>query len=155
PQFLIARERFPPGYVPTPLWKLSPELRDEYVQRWLATGLANYEAHSPPVYYLIAGAWYDLGKLLGLQNGYLLYWTRFLNVPLYAALVVVSYGFCRRYYPGRRYLVWSVPALVAFFPQDIFYAVNSDVLSPLFFLAAFALLLEWDLRDPAPLWLGA
>src|SRR5205823_11850725 len=43
----------------------------------------------------------------------------------------------------------SVPLLLAFIPQNVFYAMNNDVLSPLCFGVLFFCLLQW-LRANAP-----
>lgn len=115
-----------------PLWT-TPAFADEVLSKGVPV-LAqenNHEVNSPPVYYAVAGAWYDLGRALGLPEGQQLYWIRFLNVPVVVLLVVCAYVFCRDCFPGRTDLRLGVPALVAFIPQDLFYSVNSDVLSPL------------------------
>ena len=132
----------------------SPEYMDaaangalaERIESW--TREYDHEAASPPVYYAIAGLWFDLGRALGLREGALLYWIRFLNVPLIALTVFCAYLFCRDYYPGRIDLRLGVPALAAFVPQDVFYTVNSDVLSPLLFAGSLMLLWRWRRRDP-------
>jgi hypothetical protein len=115
----------------------------------------NHEAFSPPFYYLLAGGWYQVGKWLGLADGRLVYWGRFFNVPVYVALVLTAYLFCRRYYAGHRFLRLSVPLLLAFLPQDVFYCYSCDVLPPLLFLGAVALMLEWCRRGPSAIWPGA
>jgi hypothetical protein len=101
------------------------------VQAWTSKG--NQEAATPPTYYLLAGLWYDLGKLLGLGNGGLLYWIRFLNVGIYGLLVWVAYLFCESVRKDDPTLRIGVPLMLAFFPQDVFFSINSDVLSPLLF----------------------
>lgn len=94
----------------------------------------NHEVFSPPVYYMIAGVWYDLGKFIGFEGGYLLYWIRFMNVPIYALFLWVAYLFCRYTEPGNIHLRMGVMLMLSFFPQDVFYSINSDVLSPLLFI---------------------
>jgi hypothetical protein len=101
----------------------------------------NRETWAWPTYYLLAGLWCRLGKLLGLAGGHLLYWIRFLNVPIVAAFVWLSYIFSRKLLPDGRQRI-AIPLIVAFFPQDIFFSITSDVLSPLVFAAAFFMLLE-------------
>jgi len=100
----------------------------------------NYEEHSSPVYYMCAGAWYNLGRLFGLQGGYLLYWIRFMNMPVYALFLWVAYLFCRDMEPDNQYLRIGVMLLLSFFPQNVFYSINSDVMSPLFFICGLFLL---------------
>src|SRR6185369_5460062 len=138
-----------------PAAALPPKTREAKVRDTIAEYALrhNHEAHSPPVFYAIYGAWYRLGTLCGLQGQTLLYWTRCLNVLVYAALVVLSYFFVRRFFPQRTILAWSVTSLLAVFPQDVFFVINSDVLSPLFFLTALFFIAEWTTRDrPAATW---
>jgi hypothetical protein len=151
-EYVFAPARLAGGMFPRPIWE-SPR-RDE---RWLAqriapwTGIVNHEAHSPPVYYLVAGAWSRIGDWLGLRGGGRLYWLRFLNVPIVGLLVWCGYLFCRDWLPGRLDLRIGVPSLLAFVPQDVFYSVNSDVLSPLLFTLALMAMLAWSRRDtPGP-----
>ena len=87
----------------------------------------NHEAHSPPIYYALAGLWYDVGRLLGLSRPESVYWVRFFNAPLFVGLVAAAYALCRPYLGGNMAL--SVAALTAFFPNTVFFTVNSDVLS--------------------------
>jgi 4-amino-4-deoxy-L-arabinose transferase-like glycosyltransferase len=108
-----------------------------------------HEAHSPPVYYALAGGWYDLGRALGLSGPHAVYWVRFLNVPLYAALVACAYGFCRPYF-GRDTAL-AAAALTALFPNTVFFTINSDVPSPLLACLAALLVLRWYEREkPGP-----
>jgi hypothetical protein len=101
----------------------------------------NHETWAWPVYYMLAGFWCWVGKFLGLTDVRLLYWIRFLNVPLAAAFVWVSYVFSRRFFPASPQRQIALPLMVAFFPQDIFFAITADVLSPVIFAAAFLILL--------------
>lgn len=144
----------PAGASPRPVLWAKPAVPDRVLReaagQWAERNI-DYEAHSPPVYYAIAAAWYTLGAWLGLGDGQRLYWVRFLNVPLVALLVWCAYVFCRDWYPGRPELRLGVPLLLAFLPQDVFYAINSDVLSPLTFVVALLLLLTWRRRErPGP-----
>ncbi len=141
--------------VPPPLWELPPDAAREVYRRrqelWRAHG--NFEAVQPPLYYAVAGAWYDAGRLLGLRDGFLLYWVRFLNAPLYGLLVWLSWVWMKRLYPGRAFLRLGVPFLVAFFPAQAAYGINNDALSPLLFGAGFYALLP--LLDAGPAKTGA
>ena len=86
-----------------------------------------------------------------MENIYLLYWIRFLNVPLAAALVWLGYAAAREVFPSRWCSRLGVPLLLAFFPQEIYYSIQSDTLSPLCFGAAFfglARLLQTDRPTP-------
>ena len=153
-EFLVPPESFPEGVYPPPPWTLSlTASRDAYVEdltavfgRWV-----NHEAHSPPLYYGLAAVWYDLGRLVGLHGPYAAYWVRFLNIPLYVALIVAAYGFCRAYFSPT--VALAVPALVAVFPSTVFFGINNDVLSPLMLLLALWLLLRWH-AELASAWLS-
>lgn len=116
-----------------PVWTYPEHKVTRYVQEEAANWQQrkNHEAFSPPVYYAAAGLWYGAGKLIGLQGGELLYWVRFLNVPLFGALLLLSYIVCGAVFPGRSLYRLGVPMQLVFFPQDLFYSINSDVLSPL------------------------
>jgi len=154
-EYLSVPQRFAGGVFPRPLWERPGfEARvQEGAALWAQR--FNEEAHAPPVYYALAGAWYTLGGWLGLADGHRLYWIRFLNVPLFAFLVWCTYLVCRDGYPGRLELRLGVPMLLAFLPQDVFYSVNSDVLSPPLFTASLLLLLRWYRSDEARTVLGA
>jgi hypothetical protein len=139
-------ERFPGGVVPRPLWP-RPDLAAQVLAGPLGELPINQEVHSPPVYYAVAAAWYRLGGWLGLGDGQRLYWVRFLNAPLFALLVWGAYRFCRDWYPGRRELRLGVPLVLTFLPQDVFYSINSDVLSAPMFVVSLLLLLTWYARE--------
>jgi len=102
----------------------------------------NHEIHSPPLYYALAGLWYNAGKCLGIDGGYLLYWIRFLNLPIYGVLLWIAYLFCRFIDPNDVNLRLGTILLLAFIPQDVFYSINSDVLSPLCFLISLFMLIK-------------
>jgi uncharacterized membrane protein len=115
--------------------------------------LPNHEAHEPPVYYAVATVWYSLGRAFGMSAASAVYWVRFLNVPLFAALVALAFIFCRPYF-GRD-VALAVAALTAFFPNTVFFTINADVLSPLQVLVTLLLLLRWyEAKQPGP-WLAA
>ena len=102
----------------------------------------NLETWSWPAYYMSAGLFCRLGKALAITSCGLLYWIRFLNVPLEAVFVWLSWIFSRRFFQASPQQRIALPLMAAFFPQDIFFAVTSDVLSPVVFAAAFFMLLE-------------
>lgn len=135
--------------VPGPLYGRSPQVqssvlsRDFYVRQldqWLAR--PNYEAQSAPFYYVVAAAWYRLGAALGLRDWGLDYWLRFLNPIAYGLLVWLSYKFCRTVYPKNPFLCAAVPALLAVFPQDVFFGMNRDVFSASMSAAVFLVLIK-------------
>jgi len=62
---------------------------------------------------------------------------------------LAAYVTARTIAPERMDLRISVPLLLAFIPQNVFYAMNNDVLSPLCFGTLFLCVLQW-LRTNAP-----
>jgi len=150
PEFLA----LPASPIPPPPWKQPlAEVREKLVAKTAGyqNHFQNLEASYPPLYYTVAGAWWRLGKWLGLDGGRLLYWLRFLNVPLLAALVWLGWRTARKVFPENYFVRLAVPALVAVMPQTIFYAINNDILAPLTFGAAFLLLLKfWEIEIPNP-----
>lgn len=151
PEFLFPKEHFPDGKYPTPLWKepwskVEPEIA---ATRAAWTSEINFESSQPPLYYVIAGLWWWIGNHIGLGGIESLYWIRFLNVVLMAIVVWLAYVAARIIAPDRLELRIGVPLLVAFIPQNVFYAMNNDVLSPLCFGVLFLCVLQW-LRMDAP-----
>jgi hypothetical protein len=139
-EFLTPGPLYPP-----PLWRQPGSPTRDAAADYLTTVLrkmVNHEAHSPPLYYAAAAVWYKLGNLGGLRGPHAAYWVRFLNVLIYAATIAMSYAFCREYF--SRAVALAVPALTAFFPNSVFYNINSDVLSPLMVLLSLWLLLRWS-----------
>jgi len=139
PEFLATPDQFPGAKFPPPLWKQSPA---EAAPELAATKAAwsteiNFEASQPPLYYALASVWWQIGKRIGLTGIQSLYWFRFLNVPLMAIVVWLGYVTARAIAPERVDLRIGVPMLLAFIPQNVFYAINNDVLSPICFGALF------------------
>ena len=139
-------------YVPPPPWKQSAATVNERLaakQGFYRTTFQNHESAQPPLYYSLAGVWWRLGKILHLDGLALLYWLRFLNVPLVVALVWLAWRTARKIFPENFFLRVAAPAFIAFLPQTAFYAVNNDILSPLTFGATFLLLLKFG-ETPNP-----
>jgi len=151
PEFLFSPERFPHQKFPAPLWKepWSKVEREIAATRAAWSSEINFQSSQPPLYYALASAWWWIGKHIGLAELQSLYWIRFLNVPLVAMMVWLAYVTARIIAPERMDLRIGVPLLVAFIPQNVFYAMNNDVLSPLCFGAVFLCMLQW-LRTNAP-----
>ncbi len=151
PEYFNGPHKFPNGRFLPPTWTFSQEAIKVAMPVALANWRndINHEATEPPLYYAIAAAWLRLGRLLGIEGGFLLYWVRFLNPILAAALVWIGFSVARVAFPERPLVVLGVPALLAFFPQDTFYSIQSDVLSPIVFGLAFLGVLKW-LRTEAP-----
>jgi hypothetical protein len=151
PEYFLVPDQFPDGKFPAPHW-LNPSepVRINFTGTLLSwQARINHESGSGPLYYVLAGIWMHLGQWLGLENIYLLYWIRFLNIPLAATLVWLGYATARMVFPGCHFSRLAVPLLLAFFPQDLYYGIQNDTLSPLCFGAAFAGLLRL-LRTDAP-----
>jgi hypothetical protein len=151
PEFLFPPEHFSDGKFPAPLWKepwskVEPEIA---ATRAVWSSEINFQSSQPPLYYALASAWWWIGRQFGLAGIQSLYWIRFLSVPLVAMMVWLGYKTARTIAPGRMDLWVGVPLLLAFIPQNVFYAMNNDVLSPLCFGALFLCILEW-LRTKAP-----
>jgi hypothetical protein len=157
PEFLFPPEHFPDGKYPVPLWKQPwSKIEPEIAATRAAWSIEiNFESSQPPLYYAVGGLWWWIGKQIGLVGIESLYWIRFLNVALMAIVVWLGYVAARAIAPERLELRIGVPLLLAFIPQNVFYAMNNDVLSPLCFGVLFLCVLQW-LRTSAPsLLLGA
>jgi hypothetical protein len=146
PEYGRTQEDLDRNGINAPVWQLSEQAKDltytkaiyaQKLEEWLRR--PNFEAQAPPLYYVVAAAWYKLGAALGIRDWALLYWLRFLNSILYGLFVWLAYRFVRKVYPSRSFLSLAVPGLLAVFPLDVFFGMNRDVLSPL--LCAAALLL--------------
>ena len=89
PEYFMAPEQFATNDFPPPNWTLSAEQREQAVttnSAWWRSN-ENHESGEPPLYYLIAGLWLNLGRVFGIAGAWLLYWVRFLNVFVAGALV--------------------------------------------------------------------
>ena len=145
PEYVQTPDTFPDERIPPPLWTLPVETSGPMLlaKRGFWQSVTNQEASQPPLYYTLAGCGWRLGKACGLDGVRLLYWVRFLNLPVIAALVWLAYLVARMVFPDNLFLRLGVPALLAFMPQTAFYSIQNDVLSPLCFGAAFILLVRW------------
>jgi hypothetical protein len=140
----------------TPIYRLP--LRDTDVRAsWLYSywlGARNVEAQSPPLYYLLGAAWYRIGAELGMAEWELAYWVRFLSSAAYSLMIWVSHLFVRRAYPRRIFLCLGVPALLAVFPQDVYFGLNRDVFSaPMSAIALLLMLMAVEEKEPKSSWL--
>jgi predicted membrane protein DUF2142 len=151
PEFLFPPERFPEGKFPVPLWKQSGQAFEQEVAatRSAWSSEINFESSQPPLYYVLASVWWWIGKHIGFAGLRSLYWIRFLNVPLIAMMIWLGYVTARTIAPERMDICIGVPLLLAFIPQNVFYTMNNDVLSPLCFGALFLCILQL-LRTNAP-----
>jgi len=139
------------GRYPPPNWLLSPEERQKIlsdeVPFWESR--ENHESGEPPLYYELAGSWFDFGRALGLRGLGLLYWVRFLNVALAAALVWAGYAAARLIFNENKFGPLAVATLIALWPQSSFFSIQGDALSPLLFGISFIALIKL-LQQPAP-----
>src|SRR5678815_2993046 len=157
PEFLLPPEQFPDGKFPAPLWKQpgSTVEPDIAATRAAWSSEINFESSQPPLYYALAALWWWIAKQIGLIGIQSLYWIRFLNAALMGIVVWLGYVAARTIAPERLDLRIGVPLLLAFIPQNVFYAMNSDVLSPLCFGALFLCVLQWVRTDAPSFLLGA
>src|SRR6266403_5324267 len=151
PEFLFPQERFPSEKFPAPLWKqpwskVEPEIA---VTRAAWSSEINFESSQPPLYYALASEWWWIGKQIGLTGIQSLYWIRFLNALIVVMTVWLGYVTASMVALPRADLRIGVPLLLAFLPQNVFYAMNNDVLSPVCFGVLFLCVLQW-LRTNAP-----
>jgi hypothetical protein len=143
-------EEFPPPWT-LPKEKMSAVLLAKEAH-WV--NAANHEFSQAPLYYALAGLWWDLGQICGMEGVRLVYWIRFLNIFFIVALVWLGYGTARTIYPEQPFLRLGVPSVLAFLPQSAFYSINNDVLSPLGFGVAFVCLVRWLQADAPDVRLG-
>jgi 4-amino-4-deoxy-L-arabinose transferase-like glycosyltransferase len=142
PEFIGRVQDFPAGKTPSPVWACPPNAAAKAFQRLKSEWIRekNYEAVQPPFYYVVVGAWFDAGKLIGIGGGNLLYWTRLVNVLAYVLLVWLSYVFTKELFPACKFLYLGVPLVLVVLPQSVFYGLNNDVLSaPLVTLSLYLL----------------
>ncbi|HTR40514.1 MAG TPA: DUF2142 domain-containing protein [Pseudomonadales bacterium] len=141
--------QFPNGQLPPPPWTLPAGAQQRVLAERSASWRAqqNYEVSQAPLYYALAGFWWDVGGWLGLADGRLLYWLRFLNALMMVAAVWFAYAAARVVFFDNIFVRFGVPALLAFMPQTAFYSLGNDVLSLACFGATFYFLLKW-LHNP-------
>jgi 4-amino-4-deoxy-L-arabinose transferase-like glycosyltransferase len=147
---MLSPEEFPPGFEDAPLWH-DPNIRKtkQFAENieWWRENYKNHEMGSFPVYYMVAGGWCAIGRTIGMREGHLIYWIRFLNVPLFALFVWVCYLIGRAFFPDRALQRIGLPLIAAFFPQDVFFSINNDAISPLLFAIAFLMLVRIYLEE--------
>lgn len=102
----------------------------------------NHEFSSPPLYYAVWGLWYKFGRLIDIQEKFILYWLKILNILVYSGVLIVAYLLARHFNQENVQFHLSVMLLLAVFPQDVFYAINNDVLSALLVPLAWLMLIK-------------
>ena len=140
------------GPIPPPPWTEPPEKmkQDLALNATGWTTQKNYEDSEPPLYYALAGVWWDFGQCLHLTSGELLYWLRFLNIAFVIALVWLAYLAAGLVFPNNLFIRLTVPVLAAFMPQTAFYSIANDILSPLCFGMVFICVLKWLAAEANP-----
>ena len=159
PEFLCLQNFFSDGRFPSPSWKnpvasskKEPQGRVDlwwHIVKGSKKTWPNYEASQQPLYYTVAGLWWDIGQWCGIKGLHLLYWLRFLNILFVSILVWLGYVAARLILPDNFFVRLGVPATIAFMPQQAFYSIQNDVLSPVCFTLAFICLIKW-LRGERP-----
>ncbi|HYR22841.1 MAG TPA: DUF2142 domain-containing protein [Chthoniobacterales bacterium] len=138
PEYFVKPEEYG-GQYPPPNWLISSEERqkilDDEIPFWESR--LNHESGEPPLYYAVAGGWMNVGRVLGLRDLSLLYWVRFLNIGLAAALIWIGFAATRSTFPNNQFLQLGVATLLAIWPQSAFYSIQGDALSPVCFGIAF------------------
>ena len=152
PEYFYSSKDFNFAGIPSPLWTFdrkqlssyNKEQIDKFINKQIVewTIKNNLEAFSPPLYYAFAGMWYNLLKISGFKGGNLLYGIRFLNVFLYGILFYLAYLLCKNTNKNNLLMQFGILLLLTFFPQDVFYSINSDVLSPILCLLSLYLLIK-------------
>src|SRR5205823_10588077 len=120
-------QQFNTGTFPPPNWTLPAEQREAVVNKataWWESN-ENHESGEPPLYYALAGLWLNLGRVSGITGGWLLYWVRFLNMFVAAALVWVGFVAAKLVFPDRQFMRLSVPLLLAVWPQTASSSLHS------------------------------
>jgi Predicted membrane protein (DUF2142) len=157
PEFLSRPEQFPGARFPAPLWKRSWSGIEAEIAatRSAWSSEINFQSSQPPLYYVLAREWWWIGKEIGLAGLQSLYWIRFLNALIIALIVWLGHVAARMIAPMRADLHVGVPLLLAFVPQNVFYAMNNDVLSPVCFGALFLCVVQWLRTDVPSFFLAA
>lgn len=112
----------------------------------LSVASLRYEAHQPPLYYLLGAAVFRLtgGELLPL---------RLLSVALGALFIGLIYAMVRLIFPGRPALALGAAAFTAFLPMHVAQAasVNNDALAEVLLAAVLLLSIRYvKLALPGP-----
>lgn len=138
PEYFVKPEQYGGNY-PIPNWLLPPEERqkilDNEIPLWESR--PNHESGEPPLYYALAGAWFNLGHLCDFRGLTSLYWVRFLNIAFAAVLVWLGFKTARIVFPNQQFPALATATLLAIWPQGSFYSIQGDSLSPVIFGIAF------------------
>lgn len=138
PEYFVSPENYG-GQYPPPNWLLSlDDQRRVFEQEGAAwASRTNHESGEPPLYYAIAGAWFDLGRTLGFGELFSLYWIRFLNVIFAATMVWLGHKAALIVFRKEQFPALATATLLAIWPQSSFYSVQGDSLAAVTFAFAF------------------
>src|SRR2546423_6276058 len=130
PKYFLAPQQEP---YPPPIWSLPPAEREQILETTTSVWRSrpNHESGEPPLYYALAGGWLNIGRLFHITGARLLYWVRFLNIPIAAVVVWFGYVAARTIFQDRDLPQLTPPLLLAVWPQSALYSIASDALSPL------------------------
>jgi hypothetical protein len=150
PEFLQTPDQFQDRKFPAPLWRQPPAEAKPVIQVTKAgwSSEINWEVSQPPLYYALAAFWWKTGQFFGANGIRGLYWIRFLNALLMAILVAIGFLAGRTIAPGSASLRVGTALVIAFIPQDAFYVMTNDVLSPICFGIVFLCVLQWLSKPP-------
>lgn len=106
------------------------QLKSEKFPPELPIDSIRYEAHQPPLYYLLAAPFYLAARAAGLNPALVL---RFLNVLLALVVTLLAYRVLGRVFPGRSLLALAGAGFIATVPMHLAMsaAVNNDLLAEL------------------------
>jgi hypothetical protein len=155
-EYLSNPDEFADGDIPPPIWTIPNVRKSKAFHRLVSywQNKRNFETASFPTYYIIAGLWCAVGRAVGINGGHLLYWIRFLNIPLIVVLVYFSYLIGRTFSRDNTTKKLGLPIITAFFPQDVFYSINSDTVSSILFAISFFMLLQIHFENKSVLYYG-
>ena len=159
PEYFVSESEYG-GQYPPPNWLISPDARQKIIDDELPfwESRPNHESGEPPLYYALAGGWFDLGRAIGLDGFTSLYWARFLNIAFAIAVVWLGFKAARLVWPEQQFLATAVAVLLAVWPQSSVYSIQGDSLSPVAFGIAFIALIKLLQADRPnlllALWLG-
>ena len=145
-EYLVPPQWFTNGEYPPPPW--TPPAGTARTSLDIARAgwekQENYEVSQTPLYYVICGSWWRVGRWLGFEGGRWLYTLRFLNILFVAFMIWLGYHTTRTIFPQNSFVQLGVPAVIAVMPQAAFYSIGNDVLSPVCFGATFLCLVKWQ-----------
>jgi len=102
---------YPSDSLSAPTWKQSmSQIEPILVAREKRWRLPNYESPQPPLYYLLAGAWWKLWAAFGFHDYLLLYLVRFLNAIFVGILVWTGWVAARQIFPDSAFVRIGVSA---------------------------------------------